>query len=244
MRNTKMKKSSAPSKLYWQKVFHWFTQYIRHKGPFSFFALSFNSLIEWFWFRFHRNSSVNLMNLDLIEPHLQNKQQATCYAPTPIIPFFKMIKGLNLPKNPCFIDYGAGKGRAMLLAGETGRFHKIKGLEFSPTLCQSGKKNIKSYVEKGGKDCFQLFHTDVTQYQVKLEDNVFYFFHPFNENILNHCLKNIFSSLKAEPRSALIIYHSNYKDYTHDIIKEGLFQPLKTFSALGSYFYVYKHSPQ
>ena len=240
----KKKPALLPSKNYWQKTFHWFTQYIRQKGPLSFFALIFNSFREWLWFANHRNSSVSLMDLDIIENNLHNKKQATCYAPTPIIPFFKMIKGLNLPEKPVFVDYGAGKARAMLLAGESGRFHKIKGLEFSLALYQAGQKNIQSYKEKTKQDCFELIHTDVVQYQVHLEDNIFYFFNPFNENILKACLNNIFSSLKAEHREALLIYHSNYRDYTSYIAKEGLFQPLKTFSALGSYFYVYKYSPQ
>ena len=238
-----MKKQTIPSKSYWQKCIHWFTQYIRHKGPLSFVALSFNSLREWFWFRFHRNSSVNLMDLDIIEHNLHNKQHATCYAPTPIVPFLNMIKSLKLPEKPVFVDYGAGKARAMILAGETRRFYKIKGLEFSSALCESARQNIKSYVEKGGQDCFQLIHTDVIKYEVQLEDNIFYFFNPFSERILKVCLNNIFSSLKAKPRETLLIYHSNYTDFTSHVTQEKLFQPLKTFSALGSYFYVYKHVP-
>ena len=235
--------ASYPSKSYWQKALHWFVQYIRQKGTLSFLALTFNSVREWVWFAHHRNSSVNLMDLDIIENNLQNKSQATCYAPTPITPFLKMIKSLKLPEKPVFIDYGAGKARVMLLAGETKRFHKIKGLEFSQSIYQIGQKNIQSYIEKTGEKGFELIHTDVVQYQVQEEDNIFYFFNPFNENILKACLNNIFSSLKAKPRSALLIYHSNYQDYTSHITKEGLFQPLKTFSALGSYFYVYKYSP-
>ncbi len=236
-------KTHYPSKSYWQKCLHWFTQYMRHKGPLSFLHLSVNSLREWFGFRFHRNSSVNLMDLDIIEHNLHNKEYATCYAPTPIVPFLNMIKGLDLPEKPVFVDYGAGKARAMILAGETRRFHKIKGLEFSHALCEAALKNIKSYVRQGGQDSFQLIHTDVIKYAVQAEDNIFYFFNPFNEKILQVCLNNIFASLKAHPREALLIYHSNYTDFTSHITKEGLFKPLQTFSASGSYFYVYKHKP-
>ena len=238
-----MKKAIYSSKSYWHRVTYWFTQYVRHKGLLSFVSLGLNSLREWVWFRAHRNSSVKLMDLDIIENNLQNKTQATCYAPTPIIPFFKMIKNLKLPEKPVFIDYGAGKARAMLLAGETKRFYKIKGLEFSKTLYESAKKNIKSYVEKGGKDCFELIHIDVIQYQIQPEDNIFYFFNPFSEEILQACLNNIFDSLKTKPRKALIIYHSNYTDYTSYVTSKGMFELLKTFGSLGSYFYVYEHKP-
>ena len=237
-----MKKVNYPSRSYYQKTFYWFIQYMRHKGPFSLVALGVNSLREWIFFRFHRNSSVKLRDLDIIEKNLQNKKQATLYAPTPIVPFLNMIKNLTLPEKPVFVDYGAGKARVMILAEETKRFYKIKGLEFSSTLLESAKQNIKSYVETGGKDCFQLIHTDVVKYQVLTEDNIFYFFNPFNEKILQICLNNIFSSLKANPRPALLIYHSNYTDYTSYITKGELFQPLKTFSAKGSDFYVYQHS--
>ena len=141
-----------------------------------------------------------------------------------------------------FVDYGAGKGRAMILAAECG-FSKVKGLEFSQSLYEFGQKNIQSYIEKKGKNPFELIHIDVLDYQVKKEDTFFYFFHPFNEHILTQCLKNISLSLKENPREAFLVYQSAYTDNTKHITTVGLFKPLKIFLSFGTRFHTYKYKP-
>lgn len=118
----------------------------------------------------------------------------------------------------------------------------MKGLEFSLSLYKIAQKNIESYIKKTGENRFELIHTDVSFYQVRKEDNFFYFFHPFNEHILKQCLSNIHTSLKKDPRKALLIYQSNYMDNTQCIAEGGFFQPLKIFTSFGTRFYVYKYN--
>ncbi len=242
--NPVMSKNGVSSANDIQKMLKYFISYIRHRGFFAVLSFGFNSFREWLWFASHRKTSANLMNLNCIEKDLHNQQHATYYIPSPVIPFCKMIKGLSLPQPSVFVDYGAGKGRAMILAAECG-FHKVKGLEFSPSLYHSAQKNLQSYNEKsGGKGCFELIHTDATAYPVKKEDNCFYFFHPFKDHILKRCLKNIYSSLKEQPRQALLIYQINNRENTACITQGGFFKLLKTSVFFGGRFYVYSHCPR
>lgn len=220
-----------------------FYYYIRYRGIYSGFLLLFNSMIEWIWFASHRKSSINLMNLNAIEEDLNNKEHSTFYVPTPIIPFFKLMKKLKSPADHVFVDYGAGKGRAMILASECG-FSQIKGLEFSLSLYELTQKNIQKYIKKTGKNHFEILHIDVSTYKVKKEDNFFYFFHPFNEFILNKCLDNIHISLKEEPRKAVLVYQSNYTDNTDYIIAKNIFKLKEVFTSCGTRFYIYEYSPQ
>lgn len=222
------------------KMFQAFFKYIFHRGFYSSFSLVFNSFREWLWFVSHRKSSINLMKVNSIEGDLESKEHATFYIPTPIIPFFKLIKTLNFSKSAVFVDYGAGKGRAMILAAECGRFHKVKGLEFSPFLYKVARENIQNYMKKSGNNLFDLIHANVVNYEVKAEDNFFYFFYPFTEKILNQCLENIYLSLKKHPRKVFLVYQSNYKNPTDQIISKGFFHLLKTFVSFGSRFYVYE----
>ena len=223
-------------------ILHHTYHYIRHRGIHSGIVFLSNSIIEWIWFASHRKSSINLMNLNAIEEDLDNKEHSTFYIPTPIIPFFKLVKKLTLPSNSVFVDYGAGKGRAMLLASEF-NFSKIKGLEFSLSLYESAQKNIQDYVKKTGKNNFELFHTDVSAYKVKKEDNCFYFFNPFNDFILDKCLNNIHLSLKENPRKALLVYQINNKDNTNYITAKKVFKLKETFTSCGTQFYIYEHLP-
>ena len=200
-----------------------FFQYFRHRGMYSGLVFFFNSFREWLWFASHRNSSISLMNLDIIEKDLDSRQHATYYVPTPIVPFFKLIKDLTLPHSSVFVDYGAGKGRAMILAAESGAFSKIKGLEFSSSLYKTAQSNLQAYKEKTGQNCFELMHADVLTYEVQKEDNFFYFFYPFNDDMLSQCLHNIYLSLKEYPRRVLLIYQINSRENTNHHYKSGLF---------------------
>ena len=226
-----------------EKMWRGFFQCLRHRGIYTGLVFFFNACREWLWFASHRNSSISFMNRDLIEKDLGNQRHATYYVPTPIVPFFKLIKGLTLPPSSVFVDYGAGKGRAMILAAESGVFSKIKGLEFSPSLYKIAQRNIQTYKEKTDKNCFELIHADVLTYQVQKEDNFFYFFHPFNDSILSRCLQNIYRSLKEHPRKALLVYQINSRENTNHITKDGVFKLLKTFVSFGVRFYVYEYSP-
>ncbi|MDE0118685.1 MAG: class I SAM-dependent methyltransferase [Bdellovibrionales bacterium] len=226
-----------------KKIGKFFFQYLRHRGMYASFVFFLNACREWLWFASHRKTAANLISVNLIEKNLESRKYATYYIPTPIIPFFKMIKSLTLPPSSVFVDYGAGKGRAMILAAESGAFSKIKGLEFSPSLFKIAQKNIQSYENKTGQGYFELIHADVLTYKVQKEDNFFYFFHPFNDDMLCSCLDNIYLSLKEYPRKVLLVYQINSRENTSHITKNGVFKLGKTFFSYGARFYVYEHSP-
>ena len=201
-----------------------------------------NYLRERIWFGPYRKTDNFLLNSNHIEDHLINKKHATFYCATPIVPFKKMIKTLNLSTDfIVLVDYGAGQGRVMIMSAECG-IDRIKGLEFSLTLYKIALGNIQDYVKRNGKVNFELIHTDVVDYEVQKEDNIFYFFHPFDEYILSRCLDRIHLSLKTFPRKAWLIYHSHTTDYTNFITARGRFKPLQTFDCWGSRFYIYEHA--
>ena len=185
------------------------------------------------------------MDFNLRKEEQENEKHATFYVPTPILPFFKLIKQLKLPKKAVFVDYGAGKARAMILAGESQSFYKIKGLEFNKALFNIAQKNISFYKKKNKieEDIFHLIHTDAVHYKPAVEDNVFYFFHPFSEHILKQCMDKIHTSLKEYPRPAYLIYQSNSNIYNECITGPGVFKAQKPFVYLGSHFYIYLTAP-
>ena len=224
------------------KILNHTWSYIRHRGVYSSMVFLLNAVIEWIWFVSHRNSSVNPIKLNPIEAGLDNKKHSTFYLPTPIIPFRKLMKKLSPLNDFVFVDYGAGKGRSMILAQEFG-FAKVKGLEFSLSLYNSAQKNIQNHIKKRGKANFELLNRDVSAYTVKKEDNFFYFFNPFNDFILTQCLNNIHASLKKDPRKAFLIYQINQRDNTNLITEKSFFKLKEIFTSFGTSFYVYEHSP-
>lgn len=65
-----------------------------------------------------------------------------------------------------FVDYGCGKGQALLLAAEHG-FRKIVGVEFSPELCDAARQNAKIFKGSGFSDADKtVFWVDASTFQV------------------------------------------------------------------------------
>src|SRR5262249_40491728 len=121
--------------------------------------------------------------------------------------FREAISHIPEPLNDfLFIDFGSGKGRALLLAAEQ-PFRKIIGIEFSAKLHQIALSNVERYKAKTNKHCdIESICMDATRYQIPNERAVYYFFNPFNEVVLAKVLGNIQNSIKEHPRSVYISY--------------------------------------
>jgi SAM-dependent methyltransferase len=119
----------------------------------------------------------------------------------------------NVPvdyESSVFIDFGSGKGRALLLAAEL-PFKKVIGVEFSPQLHRIAQENIGQYLRRQqaesrtGPD-IESVCLDVVDYPIPPQPAVFYFFNPFKEEVMRQVLSNIRESLEQHPREAFILY--------------------------------------
>lgn len=105
-----------------------------------------------------------------------------------------------------FIDFGSGKGRALLLASEC-PFKRILGLEFSPELHRTAGENIRRYRSKTQK-CrdIQSLNVDFADYALPPEASVLFFFHPCRTRVLSEVVAGIRRSLASHPRPLYIAY--------------------------------------
>ncbi len=108
-----------------------------------------------------------------------------------------------------FVDFGSGKGRALLLAALQG-FGRVTGVEFSKQLCRDASENwarLKS--KKPGAlahSALDVVCGDATKYTVKSDDHVLFFFNPFSSPVLDQVVANAVASLKAHPRPHAVVY--------------------------------------
>ncbi|MBP2312174.1 class I SAM-dependent methyltransferase [Azospirillum soli] len=105
-----------------------------------------------------------------------------------------------------FIDFGAGKGRAVLLAARY-PFKKAIGVEFSEDLCHRMRDNIASY-SNGPRLCpdIEVACADATTFELPPTPCVLFFFNPFNKPILIQVARNIHTSYSANPRTIYIVF--------------------------------------
>ncbi len=105
-----------------------------------------------------------------------------------------------------FVDFGAGKGRVLLLASDY-PFRKITGVEFSAELAGIAQKNLRQY-RSATQRCRNLdvACADAMQYPIPSGPVVLFFNNPFGEEVMAPVLAGIAASAEAEPREVYIVY--------------------------------------
>jgi predicted RNA methylase len=105
-----------------------------------------------------------------------------------------------------FVDFGSGKGRALLLASEF-PFKRIIGLEFSPELHRVAEENIHRYHSERQKcRAIQSRNVDFVEFPLPLEPLVLFFFDPCQLRVLSEVVARIGQSLVASPRPVYVAY--------------------------------------
>ena len=129
------------------------------------------------------------------------------YAAIEPIRFKQVLAGFDIAfEDYTFVDFGSGKGRALLLASEF-PFKQIVGLEFSPELHRTAEKNILRYSSATQK-CrdIQSLNVDFADYALPPEASVLFFFHPCRTRVLSGVVTGIGRSLLSHPRPLYIAY--------------------------------------
>jgi SAM-dependent methyltransferase len=135
--------------------------------------------------------------------------RATLYVPTRARPFLEFLRRTAVPSSGTFVDFGCGKGRALLLAALHG-FQRVTGIEFSPAFCSAAERNIERFRPHAPATRFEVICADAGDYQVRAQDSVFYFYDPFDDALIRRCLAHIKASRAAAPRPVVVIYHNSF----------------------------------
>ncbi len=129
---------------------------------------------------------------------------------------YSMLKRIPLDMSTStFLDYGSGKGRAIVVAA-TFPFERVIGIEISGVLLAIANKNVDAMRYKRAKR-IELHKLDAMQYSVPKDVNIIYFFNPFKGQILQKVVDRIYDSYKQYPRNIYIIFFNN--DHFENIIK-------------------------
>jgi SAM-dependent methyltransferase len=129
--------------------------------------------------------------------------------------FARLVGALDI-RHPdfTFIDFGSGKGRALLLASEF-PFEKIIGVEFSPELTEIARQNIRTFrSERQQCHKIELVCADVLEYPLPNCPAVYYFYNPFDREIMERVVARIEQSYRERPREIYVLYANPQHDDT------------------------------
>jgi len=124
------------------------------------------------------------------------------YAPTPYETFFHAMK--SVPADllaGTFVDYGAGKGRVLVLATRYYNFRRIVGVEISAELCRLAELNLKTAAASRA----QIICCDAALYHPPEDAKVFFLFNPFFGQTMKMVVQNIRTSILHNPRRVAVV---------------------------------------
>jgi predicted RNA methylase len=107
-----------------------------------------------------------------------------------------------------FIDYGAGKGRVLLIAARH-PFGRVIGIELSEPLVRIATANVAAYRERHPELCdIELVHMDASTYRLPPTPCVLFFYDPFQASLMEQIGRQVRESFIAKPRKIFVIYYS------------------------------------
>jgi hypothetical protein len=114
--------------------------------------------------------------------------------------------------NYSFIDIGAGKGRAMLVASEL-PFRQVIGIELNPTMATIAQQNLERWNQSHAADTtaprlapIHLLEQDALTFDFPTTPTLVFLFHPFEAPVLKQLLRRIETHFARRPGTLDILY--------------------------------------
>jgi hypothetical protein len=153
-----------------------------------------------------------------------NDSHVTAYygiAPSILRTLIDLWRATNPPhpiEHYTFLDFGAGKGRAMLVASEF-PFHQVVGIELNPTLADIAQNNLDHWLATHAADptalptaSIRLYEQDALSFDIPRTPTLAFLFHPFEAPILKLLLRRIetrFAKKSGSPPPAFDLLYVN-----------------------------------
>lgn len=215
---------------------------LRQQGLWATIFKFYILIIDFYFDIKYETDTCRKIKLDNLTIESYNRERGVDYQVTRVVPLKKLFNNIKLmiPADSLFVDFGCGKGRVLLIAAQFG-FREVRGVEFAHELCEIAKNNCAVYKAKTAvRTEFQIIESDVVDYVINTDENVFFMFNPFDEMVLRKVLNNIATSLKVQPRRTLIIYYN--PKYGNFIEQHDNFIKSEDFVFWGYNFTVYSNS--
>jgi SAM-dependent methyltransferase len=196
----------------------------------------YNPWSPWYCYldkRFDRRFAVDTAGV-LILPEIHSDPRFNGYSPTPHFLFYRLLRQIKVDySKSTFIDFGCGKGKALLLAARL-PFKRIIGVEVSSVLIGIAEDNLETY--RGIRRCktIELVRCDARDFRLPQERAMYYFWDPFEGELMQQVLLNIENALATEPRDIYILY---FKPVHRNLLDESKFL---TLVKQASWYCIYK----
>lgn len=103
-----------------------------------------------------------------------------------------------------FIDYGCGKGRALLVAALF-PFQKVIGIEYDSNLVLTAQSNVSNAQAALTCHSIEVIESDATHYDIPQDASVFFFYQPFLGETLSRVLQRVEQHISSRSESTTVV---------------------------------------
>lgn len=123
--------------------------------------------------------------------------------PLLLVSLLKYVQG----RNGSFVDFGSGKGRALIIAARSG-FESVVGIEISPERTVLAKANIEIERTRGCGSEIEIANGNAADFQIPDDCIAAFFYNPFDHAVMEKVIERLHESLRRNPRRiyALLVY--------------------------------------
>jgi SAM-dependent methyltransferase len=186
-----------------------FVKYMSERGVGQTLEITLDWLIDYY---LDRHFGVNTSNIVEARELRYNNPACLFYQPTVYRSVYKTLNSANIAKgNSVLLDYGCGMGRVLTVAARY-PFRKVIGVELNSELSEIAIQNIRKASPHLKCQDVQVINQDAVSFAVPAEVDCFFFFHPFEGDVMARVIENIHASLVDNPRQITILYIPIYKN--------------------------------
>jgi hypothetical protein len=157
--------------------------------------------------RYHTETT-GAIELSALKVNSEHVSEGIWYEPIRVSIFRQLLGSLAIRhEEHIFIDFGSGKGRALLLGSEF-PFSRVIGVEFSPELHAVALRNFQTY-RNPRQRCFHMESVcmDAVYFPLPPEPSVLFFYSPFKPPVLAKVIAGVLRSLENHPRSVYVVFY-------------------------------------
>lgn len=119
---------------------------------------------------------------------------------------FRTFRHLRVePGRSVFLDYGCGRGRALVVAA-TLPFARVVGVELVPSLAAAARDNLRRAAPRLTCRDAEVVDADARDYRPPPDVDNIYLYNPFRGEILEAVVASIEASLRRRPRPLTIAF--------------------------------------
>jgi len=111
------------------------------------------------------------------------------------------------PREDVFVDFGSGKGRALILAAQY-PFKRVVGVEISEALSRSARANVAAWPGRFTCPDIEITTDDAAAYGIPSDGTVMYFYNPFHGPVLRAVFEAIARSRACRPRPVWVVFNN------------------------------------